>query len=39
MGDSWPNKENAPINRTYNGPFAGLGLRFCGGAYIRKGSR
>jgi hypothetical protein len=28
MGDSWTNKENAPINRTYNGPFAGLGLRF-----------
>ncbi len=27
MGDSWTNKENAPINRTYNGPFAGLGLR------------
>jgi hypothetical protein len=28
MGDSWTNKENAPINRTYNGPFAGLGFRF-----------
>jgi hypothetical protein len=27
MGDSWTNKQNAPINRTYNGPFAGLGLR------------
>jgi len=28
MGDSWTNKENAPINRSYNGPFAGLGFRF-----------
>ena len=28
MGDSWTNKENAPVNRSYNGPFAGLGLRF-----------
>jgi hypothetical protein len=28
MGDNWSNKLNAPINRTYNGPFAGLGLRF-----------
>ena len=27
MGDNWSNKNNAPINRTYNGPFAGLGLR------------
>ncbi|MBV8499893.1 MAG: copper amine oxidase N-terminal domain-containing protein [Candidatus Eremiobacteraeota bacterium] len=27
MGDNWSNKTNAPINRTYNGPFAGLGLR------------
>jgi hypothetical protein len=27
MGDSWTNKENAPVNRSYNGPFAGLGLR------------
>jgi hypothetical protein len=27
MGDSWGNKQNAPINRTYTGPFAGLGLR------------
>ncbi len=27
MGDSWSNKQNAPINRTYNGPFAGLGFR------------
>ena len=23
MGDNWSNKQNAPINRTYNGPFAG----------------
>ena len=28
IGDSWTNKQNAPTNRTYNGPFAGLGLRF-----------
>jgi hypothetical protein len=28
MGDNWSNKENAPINRSYNGPFAGLGIRF-----------
>jgi hypothetical protein len=28
MGETWTNKENAPINRTYNGPFAGLGIRF-----------
>jgi hypothetical protein len=27
MGDNWSNKQNAPINRSYNGPFAGLGLR------------
>lgn len=27
MGDSWTNKQNAPINRSYNGPFAGLGIR------------
>jgi hypothetical protein len=27
MGDSWTNKSNAPINRSYNGPFAGLGIR------------
>ncbi|MGA8574682.1 MAG: hypothetical protein WB609_03205, partial [Candidatus Cybelea sp.] len=27
MGDSWSNKQNAPINRSYNGPFAGIGLR------------
>ncbi len=28
MGDSWTNKLNAPINRSYNGPFAGIGVRF-----------
>ena len=28
MGDSWTNKQNAPDNRSYNGPFAGLGFRF-----------
>ncbi len=28
MGDNWSNKQNGPINRTYNGPFAGLGFRF-----------
>jgi hypothetical protein len=27
MGDSWTNKQNAPVNRSYNGPFAGLGFR------------
>jgi hypothetical protein len=27
MGDNWSNKQNGPINRTYNGPFAGLGFR------------
>jgi hypothetical protein len=27
MGDSWTNKQNAPINRTYDGPFAGIGFR------------
>lgn len=27
MGDNWNNKQNAPIGRTYNGPFAGLGFR------------
>ncbi len=27
MGDNWSNKQNAPIGRTYNGPFAGLGFR------------
>jgi hypothetical protein len=26
MGDNWSNKQNAPINRTYNGPFAGIGV-------------
>jgi hypothetical protein len=28
MGESWTNRTNAPINRSYNGPFAGLGVRF-----------
>ncbi len=28
MGDQWSNKQNAPVNRSYNGPFAGLGFRF-----------
>ncbi len=28
MGDQWSNKQNAPINRSYNGPFAGIGFRF-----------
>ena len=28
MGDSWANKQNAPVNRSYNGPFAGIGFRF-----------
>ncbi|HEX3672613.1 MAG TPA: copper amine oxidase N-terminal domain-containing protein [Candidatus Cybelea sp.] len=27
MGDSWSNKQNAPVNRSYNGPFAGIGFR------------
>ncbi len=27
MGDSWNAKQNAPINRSYNGPFAGIGLK------------
>ncbi len=27
MGDSWTNKSNAPANRSYNGPFAGIGFR------------
>ena len=27
MGDSWTNKQNAPVNRSYNGPFAGIGFR------------
>jgi hypothetical protein len=27
MGENWSNKQNAPIGRTYNGPFAGLGFR------------
>jgi hypothetical protein len=28
MGDSWTNKTNAPVNRSYNGPFVGLGIKF-----------
>jgi hypothetical protein len=28
MGDNWSNKQNAPVNRSYDGPFAGLGFRF-----------
>ncbi|MBV8530385.1 MAG: hypothetical protein JO104_03635, partial [Candidatus Eremiobacteraeota bacterium] len=27
MGQSWTNKQNAPVNRSYNGPFAGIGFR------------
>ena len=27
MGDSWTNKQNAPVNRSYNGPFAGIGIK------------
>lgn len=27
-GDSWTAKQNAPASRTYNGPFAGLGVKF-----------
>ena len=27
MGENWSNKTNAPIGRTYNGPFAGIGFR------------
>ena len=27
MGDVWNAKQNAPINRTYTGPFAGIGFR------------
>jgi hypothetical protein len=27
-GESWTNKSNAPANRTYNGPFAGIGIKF-----------
>ena len=27
MGDSWTNRENAPVNRSMNGPFAGVGFR------------
>jgi hypothetical protein len=28
QGDSWTNKQNAPDNRSYNGPFAGIGIKF-----------
>jgi hypothetical protein len=28
MGDSWTNKQNAPINQSFNGPFAGIGVKF-----------
>jgi hypothetical protein len=28
MGDSWTNKQNAPVNRSENGPFAGVGFRW-----------
>jgi hypothetical protein len=28
MGDSWTNHGNAPVNRSYNGPFVGLGVKF-----------
>ena len=28
QGDSWTNKVNAPSNRSYNGPFAGIGFKF-----------
>jgi hypothetical protein len=27
MGNTWTNKVNAPDNRTYNGPFVGLGFK------------
>lgn len=27
-GEGWSNKQNAPVNRSYNGPFAGIGFRF-----------
>ncbi|HEX4013617.1 MAG TPA: copper amine oxidase N-terminal domain-containing protein [Candidatus Cybelea sp.] len=27
LGDQWSNKQNAPISRSYNGPFAGIGFR------------
>jgi hypothetical protein len=27
MGNQWSNKQNAPIGRTYEGPFAGIGFR------------
>jgi hypothetical protein len=28
MGNNWGAKSNAPVNRTYNGPFVGLGVKF-----------
>ena len=28
LGESWINKQNAPINQNFNGPFAGLGIKF-----------
>ena len=28
LGESWNNKSNAPVNQTFNGPFAGLGIHF-----------
>ncbi len=27
MGDGWTNKTNGPVNRSYNGPFVGLGIK------------
>ncbi len=27
MGENWSNKQNAPVGRTMNGPFAGIGFR------------
>jgi len=28
MGDAWGAKAGAPVNRSYNGPFVGLGVKF-----------
>lgn len=28
LGSRWQNKQNAPSNASYNGPYAGLGLKF-----------
>ena len=28
MGDSWSVHAGAPVNRSYNGPFVGLGVKF-----------